>query len=151
MYNKQLVIGYVNRAHGLKGALNVELYYKYSLELLEKNPIIIINEKEFKIERIFGIVELKIKLKLVGIDIIEDTDFVCAQNIIVNSLGEKFYQAEIIGFDVRKNNKSLGYVEDVYDFNAGHIFETDNKQMMSFNEIDEIFPEKELVLLKNDE
>nr|MBQ0091447.1 16S rRNA processing protein RimM [Candidatus Enterousia merdequi] len=44
----------------------------------------------------------------------------------------EYYQSDLIGFDVIRDNKIIGIVEGFQNFGAGDIIELDNGEMISF-------------------
>ena len=45
---------------------------------------------------------------------------------------DEFYQADLIGFDVVRDNKNIGVVACFQNYGAGDIIELDNGDMVSF-------------------
>ena len=58
----------------------------------------------------------------------------------------EYYQADLVGFDVVRNNRKIGTVACFQNFGAGDIIEMDNGDMVSFTGADVDFDNKIIII-----
>jgi len=128
-------IARIRRPHGLDGAVVAQVVtdtFYDAHEILKGNTTVMIEDVEYEVERLFGIVKDVFRIKLVGQTV--DT---------AKELAGKWIAAEYKGFDydrlvslpIKQNDKTLAKITGIYDFGAGIVVDT-NKDMYSILQLD---------------
>lgn len=129
-------IGYIVKTHGLKGEVTLNLSQEF--ELSPGDPLFLETQfglVPYPIERI-SIKGQKVYLKVSGVDSIEVASELKGSSVFLEKsrrpkLGKgKYYDDELIGFDVWDGKKNLGSVAQVINQGSLRYLEVGNERML---------------------
>jgi 16S rRNA processing protein RimM len=65
-------------------------------------------------------------------EVLRGTELFIERNSLPETKDGEYYQSDLIGFTVIRDNKKIGVVEGFQNYGAGDIIELDNGEMVSF-------------------
>ena len=150
--NKKILIGKIVAPQGIRGEVRVQSFaenptdfkkikvygrgfcdddFKFVRALPNTNVII---------AKINGVNDRNMAETLRGTELFIERD-------ALPDLGDgEYYQADLVGFDVVRNNRKIGTVACFQNFGAGDIIEMDNGDMVSFAGADVDFDNKIIII-----
>ncbi|MDR1361348.1 MAG: ribosome maturation factor RimM [Rickettsiales bacterium] len=147
---QKILVGKIVAAQGLRGEVRVHTYTQSPLDFAK---LAIINEQlaNKKIKFIRAVPNSPVAiLKIAGVDDRNAAEALRGTELFVNRSdmpalpdGE-FYQTDLIGCAVLRDDEKIGAVAAMYNFGAGDILELNNGDMISFAGADVDLPRREI-------
>lgn len=135
---KQILVGKIVAPQGIRGEVRVQTFSEKSDDFRDFK---IISTKfgtdDFMFVRRVPNTNVIIA-KIRGIDnrnaaeTLRGTDLFIQRDTLPGLKNNEYYQADLIGFDVVRDNKKIGVVSCFQNYGAGDIIELDNGDMISF-------------------
>ncbi len=122
-------IGVITRPQGLKGHFRVKPHYSnFSIDIKK----VIIKNHEYQVEKITNR-HIFLIFKLVECNSIEEVEKFRNEKIYTNMennnlADDEYFVADLIGAEVKTNNKSLGVIKNILQMGAADVFEVENVQ-----------------------
>ena len=150
--DKLCKVARVSKPHGFDGTLKLHSYMEDISEILGKS--VIINDLNYKLESIAGLVSKNPLVKLVGIDshekalsLKDQTIYIHRSNLPPLSEGE-YYWCDLLDCIVHSGETTLGTVIEVRDDGGGLLLKLNNNEYILFDWIDRI--EQNQIFLKEE-
>ncbi len=136
--SQKILVGKIVAPQGIRGEVRVQSFaatpddFK-SLSVHSAK----FNDGDFKFVRVVPNSNVVIA-KIRGIDdrnaaeTLRGTELFISRNSLPPTATDEYYQADLIGFDVVRNDLKIGIVSCFQNFGAGDIIELDNGDMVSF-------------------
>lgn len=139
--NKKILIGKIVAPQGIRGEFRVQSYADKPEDF--KNSHIICDKCES--DKFHFVRALKQDIVIGKIDGIDDrniaetlrgTELFVFRDDLPKLKDNEYYQHDLIGFDVVRDDAKIGVVECFQNYGAGDIIELDNGEMVSFKNAD---------------
>lgn len=137
--NKKILVGKIVAPQGIRGCVRVKTYTENPLDF---NTLNVISDKfnngDFRFVRVVPSSKVIIA-KINGVndrnaaETLRGTELFVARDTLPPAADGEYYQADLIGFYVVRDEIKLGAVTCFQNFGAGDIIELDNGDMVSFN------------------
>lgn len=135
----RILVGKIVAPQGIRGEVRVQTFTENpsdfrSLEILSSK----FNSSDFRFVRLLNPTSSVIIAKINGVDDrnaaeqLRGTELFIERDKLPNLADDEYYQADLIGFDVIREEKKIGVVACFQNFGAGDIIELDNGDMVSF-------------------
>lgn len=133
---QEYIVGRIQNTHGLIGVMKIKMYYPYTDEILVKSNIIL-QDQEFKIEKVFGKIKDNCLIKIKGIDDIEKSRKYKNESLIALIREEDFYSFHLIGYIVFRDNVRIGLIQDIQWINGMEFLDLET-EMITIDQIKEV-------------
>ncbi len=136
--SKKILIGKIVAPQGIRGEVRVQSFAENTSDF---KTLAVFSDKfsadDFKFVRVVPNANVVIA-KIRGIDdrnmaeTLRGTELFVERDALPDLSDDEFYQADLIGFDVIRDEKKIGVVSCFQNYGAGDIIELDNGDMVSF-------------------
>ena len=135
----KILVGKIVAPQGIRGEVRVQSFAENTTDF---QTLAVFSDRfntdDFRFVRVVPNANVIIA-KIRGIDDRNAAETLRGTNLYVNrdtlpqiDNDNEFYQADLVGFDVVRNNKNIGTVACFQNYGAGDIVELDNGDMVSF-------------------
>ena len=135
---KRILVGKIVAPQGIRGEVRVQTFTATPTDFQKLNiKSSRFNDGDFKFVRAVPNSTVIIA-KIRGIDdrngaeALRNTELYIERDTLPDLKENEFYQADLIGFDVVRDDKKIGIVDCFQNYGAGDIIELDNGDMISF-------------------
>ncbi|WP_342261894.1 hypothetical protein [Alphaproteobacteria bacterium endosymbiont of Tiliacea citrago] len=148
---QKILIGRVQNTHGLLGNLKIQMYYPYTVDLLLNNKIFFESDFEpelkndiFEVEKVFGVIKENCIVKFSNINSIEEAKKQKELDVFALVNKEDDYSFNFIGYEVRRDKKTVGVVKDIQWINGIEYLEL-NQELITIDQIKKV--ENQIIFL----
>ncbi len=137
--SKKILVGKIVAPQGIRGEVRVQTYTARPDDFRKLD---IISDRfaptDFKFVRLLNPTSSVIIARINGIndrngaDTLRNTELFISRDALPDVKNGEYYQADLIGFDVIRNDVQIGIVDGFQNFGAGDIIELDNGDLVSF-------------------
>ena len=135
---KRILVGKIVAPQGIRGEVRVQTFTATPTDFQKLNiKSSRFNDGDFKFVRPVPNSTVIIG-KINGVDdrngaeALRNTELYIERDTLPDLKENEFYQADLIGFDVVRDDKKIGIVDCFQNYGAGDIIELDNGDMISF-------------------
>ncbi len=135
---KQILVGKIVAPQGIRGEVRVQSFAENPVDFKQlKIQSAKFANGDFKFVRVVPNSNVVIA-KINGVcdrnaaEALRGTELYVARGALPDLAEDEYYQADLIGFDVVRDNKKIGIIACFQNFGAGDIIELDNGDMVSF-------------------
>ncbi len=137
--NEKILVGKIVAPQGLRGEFRVQTFsqnptdFKHFRVLSDK-----FLPEQFHFVRVLNqntnliIAKIDTVLDRNGADTLRGTELFVLRSDLPKLKQNEYYQYDLIGFSVTRNNEIIGKITGFQNFGAGDIIELDNDEMVSF-------------------
>lgn len=136
--NDKILVGKIVAPQGIRGEVRVQTYSEKPMDFQKfKIQSTKFESEDFKFVRTIPNSTVVIA-KINGIDdrnmaeTLRGTELFIGRDDLPDLMDNEYYQSDLIGFDVVRNNKVLGKIVCFQNYGAGDIIELDCGDMVSF-------------------
>lgn len=136
---ENILVGKIVAPQGIRGEVRVQTYTASPADFKNLNVFGgVVQKGDLKFVRLLNPTSTVIIAKIAGVDDRNKAETLRGTELFVNrdSLPElndgEYYQTDLIGLTVLRDDKVLGTVDCVQNYGAGDILELDNGEMVSF-------------------
>ena len=128
--DERICLGAVVGVHGIKGEVKVKSFTEPDTNVDKYGPVENKNASQKFELKVVGYSKELLRVKIKGINDRNAAEALIGTGFYINrdALPEledddEFYEADLIGLEVRQNNQAIGTVARLYNFGAGEIIE----------------------------
>jgi 16S rRNA processing protein RimM len=136
--SKNILVGKIVAPQGIWGEVRVQTFTEKPTDFQKLGiKSTKFNDGDFKFVRVVPNSNVIIA-KISGVDdrnmaeALRGTELFIERDALPDLKSNEYYQSDLIGFDVLRNNQKIGIIECFQNYGAGDIIELDNGNMVSF-------------------